>query len=253
MTDAAANRNILWDYSTLAQNYERRAPYAPDVVQSFLNATKLLADSAALDIGAGSGRLSSMLAAAGLTVTAVEPNAAMRAIGIEQTRGMAVSWIEAHGEATGLEPASFDLVSYGSSLNVLDPARALAEAARVLRSHGWMMCLWNHRDLADLLQRAVEQAIRSLLPDYTYGSRREEPTALIQASGQFGPVQHFQRHVLHQCSAADFVAGFRAHATLQRQAGTQFERVLDAIAVVVRGRAAVEVPFTTNVWFAQRA
>lgn len=244
--------NIQWDYSALAQHYERRAPYAPDIVTALLAQTGIPAGAHALDIGAGTGRFSAMLAHAGLTVTAVEPNRAMRAIGIDKTRGLDVSWHDATGEHTGVAAASIALATYGSSLNVLDRGQALAESARVLSAAGWMACLWNHRDLDDPMQRRVETAIRRVLPDYGYGTRREDPSASIEASGYFGVVHYLECRLVHRTSPADFIAGFRAHATLQRQAGDRFAEVLAAIAQAVAGGESIGVPFTTRLWYAQR-
>jgi ubiquinone/menaquinone biosynthesis C-methylase UbiE len=248
----ALDKSIQWDYSELAQNYERRAPYASDVIARLLTQTNLAAAASALDVGAGTGRLSAMLAAAGLSVIALEPNAAMRAIGMEKTREQNVTWREANGEDTGVPAASVDLVSYGSSLNVLDRDRALAEAARVLRNQGWMTCLWNHRDLDDPLQRTIETTICRLLPNYDYGTRRDDPTALIQAGGHFAQVRFFQCDFVHRSCRANFVAGFRAHATLRRQAADRFEDVLAAIASIVADMEWIDVPFATRVWYAQR-
>lgn len=213
---------------------------------------QLAPGAVALDVGAGTGRLSAMLAAAGLHVEAIEPNAEMRALGIAQTERYDVTWREASGEATGALNASVDLVSYGSSLNVLDRVQALNEAARVLRRHSWMVCLWNHRDLDQPRQREVEAAIHRFLPGYEYGTRREDPSAVIAASGHFGDVHFLQRELVHVTSRADFIDGFRAHATLQRQAGDQFEQVLAAIAELVSDEESIAVPFITRAWFAQR-
>jgi SAM-dependent methyltransferase len=248
----ALNESIQWDYSALAQNYERRAPYAPNLIQLLLARTNLSAESSVLDIGAGTGRLSVMLAAEGLSVIAVEPNAAMRTIGMQKTLGQNIVWRDACGEDTGVPAMSVDLISYGSSLNVLDRDRALPEAARALRNGGWMACLWNHRDLDDPLQREIEQGIVRLLPNYQYGTRRDDPSFLIQANGHFADVGFFQCRFVHRSRRADFVDGFRAHATLRRQAGDRFDDVLAAIQASVPGDAWIDVPFFTRVWYAQR-
>lgn len=237
-----------WDYSALAAHYNRRAPYAEEALDQLLQALALPAHAAVVDIGAGTGRLSLPLRRRGLQVTAVEPNAAMRAVGRED----GLDYIAARGEATGLATAGFDLVSYGSSFNVLQPAAALQEAARVLRGNGAIALLWNHRDLDDPQQQAVEQAIRRHVPDYGYGSRREDPAAEIARSGLFGPVQQLQQRFLHHTARADFVDGFRAHATLLRQAGAAHEAVLRDIDAVFGDAQQLAVPFHTRIWWARR-
>lgn len=237
-----------WDYSTLAAHYNQRAPYAPAAIDALLRELALPAQAAVADIGAGTGRLSLPLRERGLRVTAVEPNAAMRAVG--EADGLA--YVAAHGEATGLPGRAFDLVSYGSSFNVMPAAAALAEAARLLCGTGYIALMWNHRDLDDPLQQSVEQAIRSRLPDYGYGRRREDPAADIVRSGLFGPVRQLTQAFVHETPRAAFLDGFRAHATLLRQAGDKATAVLADIAAAVGAADPVQVPFHTRIWWAQR-
>jgi ubiquinone/menaquinone biosynthesis C-methylase UbiE len=71
----------------------------------------------------------------------------------KNTKGTNVVWTEGVGEATGLQTSSVYAVFYGSSFNVMDQDKALKEAARILRPTGWLVCMWNHRDLTDMLQK----------------------------------------------------------------------------------------------------
>lgn len=126
------------------------------------------------DIGAGTGNLSLMLLELGLKVDAVEPNDAMREIGINRTKGMDIQWHRALGTETGLESGKYHWVCFGSSFNVMDRLSALKEAHRLLRSGGWFSCMWNHRDLEDQIQKEVEEIIKSFVPQYGGGVRRED-------------------------------------------------------------------------------
>lgn len=110
----------------------------------------------------------------GLTVYAVEPNDAMMAFRVKNTKGLSVTWTKGTGERTDLPE--------GSSFNVLDQKSTLSEVARILVPDGYFACMWNHRDLNDHLQNEIEETIRRTIPDYNYGSRREDPTAIINES-----------------------------------------------------------------------
>lgn len=77
-----------------------------------------------------------MLLELGLQVNAVEPNDAMREIGIQRTQGMNVKWHRALGTETGLESNKYDWVAFGSSFNVMDRSLALQEAYRILKQDG---------------------------------------------------------------------------------------------------------------------
>lgn len=212
--------------------------------------------SPACDVGAGTGHLTCELARRGLAVTAVEPNDAMRANGIETTKSLNldnVRWAIGTGEDTGQPSASFDIVTFGSSFNVTRRESALAETRRILRPAGWFACMWNHRDLNDPVQHDIEQIIHDRVQGYDYGSRREDQTAVIQASGLFGPVRQVEGTVDHDQSIEDCIEAWRSHATLERQAGPSFTAVVEAIEQYLRklGRPSITIRYTTRIWMAQ--
>ncbi len=243
---------LSWDYTAHAAHYEQRAPYHVDSIEWM---QRLRAPNAGrvVDIGAGTGRLARMLVAAGYRVDAVEPNAAMRAVGVSLDRAPGIRWHASRGEATGLPTGAIDLVSFGSSFNVIDAALALDESARLLRPGGAVVLLWNHRVLDDPLQAMIEATIRSMLPGFVPGSRRQDPSPLLRAHPAFGEPRAAALESIHETTVAAFVDGFRAHATLARQAGELLPQVLEGIATLLRGRKSIAVPFITRIWVASRA
>lgn len=245
---------VEWDYTHLAEAYLKRPDYAPDVIDAIVS--RVGPGVRACDIGAGVAHLTIPLLSRGLTVDAVEPNDAMRALGIRRTAGFAnVAWYEGTGEATGMATGAYGLVTFGSSFNVCDRAAALKETVRLLSEGGWFACMWNHRDLDDPLQTEVEALIRSRVPDYALGTRREDQTAVIDASSLFGPVEVVSGSIMHVVSAADWVEAWRSHATLARQAGENHGAVVDAIEALLsaRGLTEIPVPYTTRAWIARKA
>lgn len=242
-----------WDYTKLADAYLKR----PDYADAAIDAIVALAGGRAgevCDVGAGVAHLTMMLAARGWDVTAVEPNDAMRANGVKRTAAYSnVRWFEGTGENTGQPDGAYDLVTFGSSFNVTDRQLALKETRRILRPRGWFACMWNHRDLNDTVQARIEAIIRESVPSYGYGTRREDQTAVINASGLFGPVVHLDSGVTHHQSVTECVEAWRSHATLERQAGARFAEVVANIERYLAGLGAAEItiPYTTNVWVAQ--
>jgi SAM-dependent methyltransferase len=97
-----------------------------------------------LDLGAGTGKLTALLAELGAEVTAVEPDPAMReelARGLPSVRALAGS-----AEQIPLPDASVDAVLCGQSLHWFNLSRALPEIARVLVAGGTLGALWNSDD-----------------------------------------------------------------------------------------------------------
>lgn len=243
-----------WDYTDLADAYLKRPDYSDDAINSMLKITGTKKGEAVCDVGAGTAHLTLKLAAYGFKVTAVEPNDAMRANGIARTKDLSnVSWCEGTGENTGQAANSFRLVTFGSSFNVTDRNAALRETVRILQPEGWFACMWNHRDLSDPVQLAIESVIKDFVPDYEYGARREDQTEIINESGLFNSVQKVEGGIVHKQSREDCVQAWRSHGTLQRQVGDQFKDVVVAIEniLVERGITELTIPYTTRVWIAQ--
>jgi ubiquinone/menaquinone biosynthesis C-methylase UbiE len=245
---------VDWDYTQHASHYDKRADYSREAIGQLLEAIGCTPGRPVAEIGAGTGKLTKELLARGLTVSAVEPNEAMRAIGMENTRGRAVSWSVGTGEASGLPDQSAYAVFFGSSFNVVNQALALAEVARVLVPGGWFACMWNHRDLADPVQTRIEAIIKSYIPGYSYGSRREDPTAVIDASRRFSSVRSLEGRFLWQMARSDIIEAWKSHATLRRQSGSDavFDRIIGEISGCLRDLTEpIAVPYNTRIYFAQ--
>lgn len=94
----------------------------------------------AADIGAGTGKMSELLARAGFLVDAVEPSEAMRA---QASSVDGVTWHDGLAEETGLPNDVYDIVVFAQSWHWMDPERAGLEAARILAPGGALAIVWN--------------------------------------------------------------------------------------------------------------
>jgi len=120
---------------------EHRPDYAPAAVRW---AVEPAPGPRALDLGAGTGKLTATLVALGAEVTAVEPDPAMLA---ELRRALpAVRALPGSAEAIPLPDASVDAVLAGNAMHWFDMAVAGSEIARVLAPGGTLAGLWNVLD-----------------------------------------------------------------------------------------------------------
>ena len=94
----------------------------------------------AADIGAGTGKMSELLARSGLLVDAVEPSEAMRA---QASSVEGVTWHDGVAEDTGLPNGLYDIVVFAQSWHWMDSERAGLEAARILAPGGVLAIVWN--------------------------------------------------------------------------------------------------------------
>lgn len=122
------------------------------------------------DLGAGTGISSQLLAQAGATVYAIEPNASMRASIASHPN---VTAIEGTAEATTLPGDSVDIVAAFQAYHWFDPARVLAEAARIGRERTRFAAVWNERDTRDEFVQAYEAIVHPYMTDDTEARRRK--------------------------------------------------------------------------------
>lgn len=245
-----------WDYTELAKAYVNRPDYDSTAIDKMLEIAEVKKGGSVCDVGAGTAHLTIPLLQRGICVVAVEPNDAMREIGKKRTEQWPqVSWYEGTGEKTCQPSNSFDLVTFGSSFNVTDRLLALRETHRILKKKGWLACMWNHRFLEDPLQKAIETIIYSYIPDYSYGARREDQTKIIVDSGLFYTPKIIEGRVMHQVPRTTWVDAWASHATLQRQAGKNFTKIVDDIKDYVSANVkenVICVPYITKIWIAQK-
>lgn len=128
-----------------ADAYERGRPsYPSDAVAWLVDGLTVTRGRRVLDLGAGTGKLTRMLAATGADLVAVEPVAAMRvqfAVVLPD-----VEMLDGTAEAIPLPDASVDVVVAAQAFHWFDPTPALTEVARVLRRSGGLGMVWNERD-----------------------------------------------------------------------------------------------------------
>lgn len=244
---------LSWDYTRHSRTYHDRPPYADEAIDLIVATAGLSDGDRVCDIGAGTGILTESLASRGFMVDALEPNDEMRRIGRERIDATSsVTWYETRAERTGLPPDRYRLVTYGSSFNVVDTTASLIETARILGPAGWFSCLWNHRDLDDPLQAEIENLIRRRVRGYGYGSRRADQKPIIRACELYTEPIAFEFSHIRHVQTRSWLSAWRSHATLARQAGNDFDAVVNEIvALVGTGAATLDVPYTTRVYMAQ--
>jgi ubiquinone/menaquinone biosynthesis C-methylase UbiE len=167
-----ASPELAQSFGAAAAEYERVRPdWPPAAVDRAAELLGLEPDAEVVDLAAGTGKLTRLLAERFRRVVAVEPDDRMRALlGVEAHAGTA--------ERIPLQAASADAVFVGDAFHWFDAPAALAEIARVLRPHGGLVLLWNNwwvteppisDEASALLREPFERSGRSFEADvYTW-------------------------------------------------------------------------------------
>jgi SAM-dependent methyltransferase len=98
------------------------------------------------DMGCGTGLLAEVLLKNGNRVTGVEPNAEMRAAGVDYLRAYrSFASVPGSAEATTLPAACADFITAGQAFHWFDPDSARREFQRIQKPGGWIVLAWNER------------------------------------------------------------------------------------------------------------
>jgi ubiquinone/menaquinone biosynthesis C-methylase UbiE len=181
------NETAAKGFSSAADVYERGRPgYAPEAVSWVCERLGIKAGRTVLDLAAGTGKLTRDLVPSGAAVVAVEPLDEMRAH-LERV-APDVQALSGTAEEIPLEDGSVDAVVCAQAFHWFDPARALPEIHRVLRTGGGIALLYNSRDLDDSVQKTLDD----LLDPYRGEVARHWVKAhedVLGKSDLFGPVE----------------------------------------------------------------
>ncbi len=236
-------------FGAAAAHYDRVRPTYPLVALNWAFASLGAGRLRVVDLGAGTGLLSRVVAAAGHEVIPVEPDPGMRAqfdAVMPSVRALAGS-----AEAIPVPDASVDAVVAGTAYHWFDPEVAHPEMARVLRTGGVLAAIWNDRDKATGWVAELARIIAS--HQYVSGRRAE-----LDESLSFGPLfgdvtkQQFP-HVVPQSplGIADLAASRSNYLTATP---AKQSLILDQISELcathpeIAGRDTFDLPYLTTVY-----
>jgi SAM-dependent methyltransferase len=244
-------------FSQGADAYSHGRPdFPPQTLDWLLTDVRLDAGKTALEIGAGTGKFTRLLAATGASVVAVEPVTAMLERLVEGLP--ASSALRAQAQNLPFASGAFDAVLCAQSFHWFATTAALEEIHRVLRPGGVLGLVWNIRDQSiDWVAKltAIMAPHEGDAPRYDHGEWRH----LFPARG-FGS--------LHERSFVHSHVGAPEQVIVERVASVSFIAALDGSArdqVLHQVRAliaatpalanapAVEFPYLTRAYWCRRS
>ena len=259
MTDADERARRGSSFGAVASTYAELRPGYPEAAVRWCVAPtgKDIGSLRVLDLGAGTGKLTALLAGLGADVTAVEPDPAMLG---ELRRGLpSVRALAASAEQIPLPDASADAVLCGQSMHWFDMPRALPEIARVLAPGGTLGALWNSDDdrvpwVARLQEVAEGAASPSLY------RRRNEVAAFAAEhmdAGPFAPPDAAEFPNSHLLTAETLTELIGTHSQLLVMAASERDRLLADIGAYLASRPETaagqfELPLVTSAMRAVR-
>lgn len=186
-----------FSFGSTASQYEARRPGYPASAVDWLLAP-VTPPAVVADVGAGTGKLSRIVADAGHRVVAVEPDPGMLADLRRAVPG--VDAVEGRAESLPVPDASLDAVLVAQAWHWMDHGRAAAEFARVLRPGGLAGLVWNVPDTSDDLANALTDLTSAIdLAD------ADEGQGLVLPHPDFAPGEVMTVDNPHDYSVSDLV------------------------------------------------
>ena len=217
-------------FGSAAEVYERARPsYPPEAVDWLLARTGVGPGDTIVDLGAGTGKLTRLLAPSGARVVAVEPIAEMRAL-IDVGEVM-----DGTAEAIPLADGSAALVTVAQAFHWFDLDRALPEIHRVLRPGAALALVWNMRDLEDPVQRRAEELLAPLRGSLT-AQREGKWRGPLAASELFGEPETAEFRNEQQFTVEDLVDRVASTSFVAAMAETERRPLLDRVRGLVPAR-----------------
>lgn len=159
-------------FTRKAEAYSKYRPSYPKGILEILNSQiGFTKDKVVADVGSGTGILSKIFLDNGNFVYGIEPNDEMRSFAerslADYPKFVSINRI---AESTGLPNASIDLVTAGQALHWFDREGARREFARILKTTGYVMIVYNERKkedgTMDDYDRIIDRnAVKSETPD----------------------------------------------------------------------------------------
>jgi SAM-dependent methyltransferase len=232
-------------FERVVADYERGRPEFPERAIGFLvDRLSLNPGRTLLELGAGTGKLTRMLAPSGARIIAVEPLAAMREALSRNLPDVEV--LDAVAEDLPLEEGSVDATVAAQAFHWFDGDRALTELARVLGPSAPIALVWNVRDETVPWIRELTGLIEPYRGD-TPSHRSLRWKAAFDTSDAFLPPELTSFPYLHATTRERIVARVLSISFIAALAAEE----RDAVAAAVRHLVPTdEVAFAyrTEVW-----
>lgn len=248
------------DFTQVAKHYHNRPAYSQMLLDKLAlcvgktnNNTLKVAE-----VGAGTGKMTRMLAEMGLSVIAVEPNDNMRNEGIAYTQGLPVEWKKGSGEDTSLPDGCVDWVMMASSFHWTDPARSLPEFSRILKSKGYFTAIWNPRHIVEgSVFDQIEKEIRNIVPELHRVSSGKQNVKkweeILISTGDFEDCFFMECDYQEVMSKERYMGAWHSVNDIQAQAGTErWEKILKMIEEKISDMSEIVVPYKIRAWTARK-
>lgn len=170
--------NPIIRFSDKAANYTKYRPTYPILAINKILEGLIPEQILAVDIGAGTGISTRLLAERGVNIIAIEPNAQMR--NAAEAHSL-IKFQDGTSEKTNLPSNSVDLVTSFQAFHWFEPKSSLQEFQRILKPSGRLALVWNDLDINDEFSMSYKRIVRSVSDNSTPDNFRDSAKSLQES------------------------------------------------------------------------
>jgi SAM-dependent methyltransferase len=246
-TQSEQDRIRATSFGAVAADYVRARPDYPLEAAIWMTGDSPIR---VLDVGAGTGKFTSVLGRVGHDVVACEPLREMAAAITEAVPNAAVA--RGRAEKLPFAAGSFEAVTSAQAFHWFDPTKALAEMARVLQLGGVATLVWNLRDESVGWVKEMSSIIGSEELEL------DDPWhQAFTAAESFGPLARATFSYAQSLTLDDLLALVRSRSVWATSSPPDQKEMLDRITRLVQETGsldpgAIELPYKTYAFKAER-
>jgi SAM-dependent methyltransferase len=253
----AIHESAARGFALVPESYERGRPMYPfEAVRRLVRELHIHPRSTVLDLAAGTGKLTRLIAQIGATVIVVEPVDAMRKRLVETVPEAKA--LKGTAEAIPLPHGAVDSVTVGQAFHWFDGDAALAEIHRVLRPGGRLGLIWNVKDESvDWVRQLAEiiEPYRGSAPKVASGAWKEA----FERTELFTPLDRARFSFVHEVDVETVVARVASISFIAALDPVVLDRVVEQVRELVsnhpdtRGKRVFPLRYRTGVYWCERS
>ena len=186
-------------FNQTAEYYDQFRPsYPAEIINAYIKQANLKAGSKLLEIGAGSGKATALLANKGYQIVCVEPGKDLVDLGNRTFSGQSIQFVMSRFEQFSVVPNEYDSIFAAQSFHWVEQPSGYEKCAYALKEQGYLALIWNmyityenaldhdlvslsdkYGGFADFLtEEECEIRIQSIIHDINSSNLFHEPTII---------------------------------------------------------------------------
>jgi SAM-dependent methyltransferase len=244
-------------FGQAAEVYEDARPsYPPEAVAWLVEHLGIAPGARVVDLAAGTGKLTRLLAPAGASLVAAEPVAGMRATFARICPDVAM--VACTAESLSFASGSLDAITVAQGFHWFDAPVALTEFARALRHGGRVGLVWNARDRSnDLVDQlwSIMDRVEKRAPWRKH--ERWSDSALVEHP-EFGPLHEGTFHHEQVMTREQVLDRFRSVSHISVLPPAEQDAVIGEIRAVLDthplavGEERIAIPYRVDAYWCER-